>query len=138
MPGRNYGGDDPLFVSPDVYVYKADGEYIIILNDEGLPHLSLNAMYEASIGTAKDKEREYLQEKLKAASWLIKSLHQRQRTLYKVTESIVKHQKEFFDEGVSKLKPLILKDIAEDIEMHESTVSRITANKFIADRKSVV
>lgn len=132
MPGRNYGGEDPLFVSPDVYVYKADGEYIIILNDEGLPHLSLNSMYEASIGTAQDKEREYLQEKLKAASWLIKSLHQRQRTLYKVTESIIKHQKEFFDEGISKLKPLILKDIAEDIEMHESTVSRITANKFIA------
>jgi RNA polymerase sigma-54 factor len=79
-----------------------------------------------------DKEKEYCSEKMRSASWLIKSLHQRQRTLYKVMESIVKHQKAFFAQGVSRLAPLILKDIAEDIEMHESTVSRITTNKYVA------
>ena len=78
------------------------------------------------------KDREYVQEKIREASWLIKSLHQRQRTLYKVVESVVRHQKDFFRHGVEKLHPLILKDIADDIEMHESTVSRITTNKFVA------
>ncbi len=132
LPGASFGGDDPLYVSPDVYVYSYEDDFVIVLNDEGLPHLQLNDMYEGNLGRVSDKDRDYIQEKIRAASWLIKSLHQRQRTLYKVVESVVRHQKDFFREGVAKLHPLILKDIADDIEMHESTVSRITTNKFVA------
>ena len=132
LPGASFGGDDPLFVSPDVFVYDYEDDFVIVLNDEGLPHLQLNDIYEGSLGKASEKDKEYCQERIRAASWLIKSLHQRQRTLYKVVESVVRHQKDFFRAGVSKLHPLILKEIAEDIEMHESTVSRITTNKFVA------
>ena len=132
MPGASFGGDEPLYISPDVYVYNYEDDFVIVLNDEGLPHLQLNDIYESSLGNISGKEKEYVQEKIKAAAWLIKSLHQRQRTLYKVVESVVRHQKEFFRHGVEKLHPLILKDIADDIEMHESTVSRITSNKFVA------
>ncbi len=132
LPGASFGGDDPLFVSPDVFVYSYEDDFVIVLNDEGLPHLQLNDIYEGSLGNASEKDKEYFQDKIRAASWLIKSLHQRQRTLYKVVESVVRHQKDFFREGVSRLHPLILKEIAEDIEMHESTVSRITTNKFVA------
>ena len=132
MPGASFGGDEPFYVSPDVFVYKYEGEFVIILNDDDLPQLHVSAAYDFCLGGASDKDKEYLNEKKRAAEWLIKSLHQRQGTLYKVMESIVGFQREFFEEGVSKLKPLILKDVADDIGMHESTVSRITTNKFVA------
>ena len=131
MPGASYGEEEPAYISPDVYVYKHDGEFIILLNEDGLPHLQLSAMYNNASG-ATEQEKDYFLEKQRAASWLIKSLFQRQRTLRKVVESIVKYQRDFFEEGVGKLKPLILKDIADDIGMHESTVSRITTNKYVA------
>lgn len=132
MPGASFGESEPMYVSPDVYVYPCDGDFIILLNDDGLPHLQMNNMYDSGEVAMSDKDKEYVNEKLRAASWLIRSLEQRQRTLYKVVESIVKYQRPFFEDGVSKLKPLILKDIAEDINMHESTVSRITTNKYVA------
>lgn len=132
MPGASFGEGEPNYVSPDVFVYKVDNEFLILLNDEGLPNLHLNPAYENAAENAPEKEKDYFAEKIRAASWLIKSLHQRQRTLYKVVESIVKHQQAFFEEGVTRLRPLILKDIADDISMHESTVSRITTNKYVA------
>ncbi len=132
MPGASFGESVSTFVSPDVFVYKVDGEFLIILNEDGLPNLHLNPAYENASENASSKEKEYFNEKIRSAAWLIKSLHQRQRTLYKVVESIVKHQRGFFEEGISKFKPLILKDIADDINMHESTVSRITTNKYVA------
>ena len=132
MPGASFGGDDPFYVSPDVFVYKYEGDFVIILNDDDLPQLHVSSAYEFCLDGASDKDKEYLNEKKRAAEWLIKSLHQRQGTLYKVMESIVGFQREFFEEGVSRLKPLILKDVADDIGMHESTVSRITTNKFVA------
>jgi len=132
LPGASFGGGDSTYVSPDVFVYQHGDDFLIVLNDDGLPHLQLSPVYEARLASMSDKEKEYCAEKMRSASWLIKSLHQRQRTLYKVMESIVKHQRAFFAEGVSRLAPLILKDIAEDIEMHESTVSRITTNKYVA------
>lgn len=92
----------------------------------------MSPVYDNASENASSKEKEYFNEKIRSAAWLIKSLHQRQRTLYKVVESIVKHQRGFFEEGISKFKPLILKDIADDINMHESTVSRITTNKYVA------
>jgi RNA polymerase sigma-54 factor len=75
--------------------------------------------------------KEYVQTKLRSALWLIRSIHQRQRTIYKVTESIVKHQKGFLDSGITNLKPLVLRDVAEDVGMHESTISRVTTNKYV-------
>ena len=132
MPGASYGSGDPTYVSPDVFVYYYDGEYTVVLNEDGLPQLHLSSLYHEGLTAKTEKEKEYYQDKMRAASWLIKSLYQRQRTLYKVVESIVRHQREFFDEGVSRLKPLILKDIADDISMHESTISRITSNKYVA------
>lgn len=132
MPGASFGSGEPTYVSPDVYVHSVDGEFVILLNEDGLPQLQLSSLYEESVPLANDKEKEYCAEKIRSASWLIKSLYQRQRTLYKVVASIVKYQHAFFKEGVSKLAPLILKDIADDIGMHESTVSRITTNKYVA------
>lgn len=131
LPGASFGGGEPTYVSPDVFVYKMGDDFVILLNDDGLPQLQLSSLSQMDLGGS-DKEKEYCAEKLRSASWLIKSLYQRQRTLYKVMESIVRHQRPFFEEGVTKLAPLILKDIADDINMHESTVSRITTNKYAA------
>lgn len=131
LPGASFGGGEPTYVSPDVFVYKMGEEFVILLNDDGLPQLQLSAMSQMNIGGS-EKEKDYCSEKIRSASWLIKSLYQRQRTLYKVMESIVRHQQPFFEDGVTKLAPLILKDIADDISMHESTVSRITTNKYVA------
>ncbi len=132
MPGSNFSGSDPHFVSPDVFVYEFDNDFVIILNEDGMPRLQLNSLYTNNIKPKNEKEKEYFQEKMRSANWLMKSLYQRQRTLYKVVESIIRFQREFFEKGVSKLKPLILKEVAEDIEMHESTVSRITSNKYVS------
>lgn len=132
MPGTSFSSTDPHYVSPDVFVYKYGEDFVIILNEDGLPRLQMNTFYMDSMKGAADKEKEYFQEKMRSAAWLMKSLYQRQRTLYKVVESIVGFQRGFFEEGVTKLKPLILKEVAEDIEMHESTVSRITTNKYVS------
>lgn len=132
LPGASFGGGEPTFVSPDVFVYKLGDEFVILLNEDGLPQLQISSLYENGVAGTSDKEKEYCSEKLRSASWLIRSLYQRQRTLYKVVESIVKHQRPFFEQGVTQLAPLILKDIADDIGMHESTVSRITTSKYVA------
>ncbi len=130
-PGLAYSDDTPQYVSPDVYVYEYDGEFVIILNEHGLPQLSLNPYYLDAVKTS-EEEKEYIQDKARSAAWLIKSLHQRQRTLYKVMESIVRFQEDFFRNGTTSLKPLILKDVADDIDMHESTISRITTSKYVS------
>lgn len=133
-PGSQYGQEDVHYIIPDIFVYKISEEYVVVLNDEGLPNLRINSFYRNALsGSAPvdEKAGEYIQEKLRGALWLIKSIHQRQRTIYRVTKSIVKYQREFFDRGVDYLKPLVLRDVAEDIEMHESTVSRVTTNKYV-------
>jgi len=133
-PGSQYGQEDVHYIIPDIFVYKISDEYIVVLNDEGLPNLRINSFYRNALsGSAQvdEKAGEYIQEKLRGALWLIKSIHQRQRTIYRVTKSIVKFQREFFERGVAHLKPLVLRDVAEDIEMHESTVSRVTTNKYV-------
>jgi RNA polymerase sigma-54 factor len=133
-PGRNFAGEDPQYITPDVFVYKMSDEYTIVLNDDGLSKLRISGLYrnalrDGSVGPGQAKE--FIQEKLRSAMWLIRSIHQRQRTIYKVTESIVKFQREFFDKGIAFLRPLILREVAEDIGMHESTVSRVTTNKYV-------
>jgi RNA polymerase sigma-54 factor len=135
-PGRGYSGNDTHYVTPDVYVYKVGDDYVVSLNEDGLPKLKISNFYKNMLKgganpTGDQKASEYIQEKLKSAVWLIKSIHQRQRTIYKVTESIVKHQRDFFEKGASALKPMVLRDIANDIGMHESTVSRVTTAKYV-------
>jgi len=136
-PGRGFGGDDPVYIVPDIYVYKVAGEFHILLNEEGLPRLKVNNVYRDVLSERSPAEREardtksYVQDKVRSAMWLIKSIHQRQRTIYKVTESIIRYQRDFFETGVSSLKPLNLRDVADDIGMHESTVSRVTTNKYV-------
>ena len=132
LPGASFGGGEITYVSPDVYVYKADGDFRIVLNDDGLPQLTISPKCEHFADQADGKEKAYFSEKFRAATWLIKSLHQRQKTLYNVVASIVKYQRPFFEHGIVYLKPLILRDIAEDIGMHESTISRVTSNKYVA------
>ena len=133
-PGRLYNDDETIYISPDIYVFKVGDDYEIVLNEDGMPKLRINSYYR-EILTSKNSlgkdTKEYIQEKLKSAAWLIKSIHQRHRTIYKVTESIVQFQRDFFDKGIAYLKPLVLRDVAERIQMHESTVSRVTTNKYI-------
>lgn len=131
-PGRNFPGEDVRYVTPDIYVTKVGGEYVVSLNEDGLPKLRISPYYLSLLKQESTPEQKaYVTEKLKAATWLIKSIHQRQQTIFKVTESIVKHQRDFFDSGVEKLRPLTLKDVADDIDMHESTVSRVTTMKYV-------
>ncbi|MBF0411810.1 MAG: RNA polymerase factor sigma-54 [Desulfamplus sp.] len=132
-PGRQFATDEPHYIIPDIHVYKDGDDFKIVMNDDGLPKLKINRLYRDAItnGRAISKEtKNYLNDKMQSASWLIKSIHQRQKTIYAVMESIIKFQKEFFEKGVAYLKPMILKDVAEDINMHESTISRVTTNKY--------
>jgi RNA polymerase sigma-54 factor len=133
-PGRSFSMEEIHYITPDIFVYKIGEEYVVVLNDEGLPNLRINSFYRNALSpdsNVDEKAGEYIQEKLRGAMWLIKSIHQRQRTIYRVTKSIVKFQKDFFEKGIEHLKPLVLRDVAEDIEMHESTVSRVTTNKYV-------
>jgi len=132
-PGRRFSTDEPAYIIPDIYVYKDGDSFKIIMNDDGLPKLKINRFYKDAIANGRKISKDaknYLNEKMQSASWLIKSIQQRQKTIYLVMESILKFQKEFFEKGIAYLRPLILKDIAEDIEMHESTISRVTTNKY--------
>jgi len=134
-PGRKYSNERAIYVEPDVYVQKVGDEYIIVLNEDGMPKLRINASYRSmlhSMDSKSDGETvNYIKDKIRSAVWLIKSLDQRQRTIYKVAESIVKHQREFLEKGIDYLRPLVLRDVADDIQMHESTVSRVVSNKYM-------
>ncbi|ACY15283.1 RNA polymerase factor sigma-54 [Haliangium ochraceum] len=129
-PGRQYSSEDPHYITPDVYIHKVGDRYFVVPNDDGLPKLKISSFYRSALsknGNAKD----YIQDKLRSAQWLIRSIQQRQRTIIKVSESILKFQREFFDRGIAHLRPLILRDVAEDIGMHESTISRVTTSKYV-------
>jgi len=133
-PGLPYAEEATNYIVPDIYVKKIDGQYVVQLNDDDLPHLKLSSHYQELLQSNADLQKEsrvYIKEKLKDAEWFIKSLHQRQRTIFKTMESILRFQHDFFEYGPTRLKPLILRDVAEDIEMHESTISRVTSNKYV-------
>jgi len=133
-PGQKYNVESSRYVVPDVYVVKIDDEYQIVLNEEGLPRLRISPVYRRMVerGSATGTEaKDYVRNKLRSAFRLIKSIEERQRTIYKVAVSIVKHQREFLDYGIERLRPLVLKDVADDIGMHESTVSRVVNNKYM-------
>ncbi|MCX6131617.1 MAG: RNA polymerase factor sigma-54 [Proteobacteria bacterium] len=131
IPGRQFGSIDAHYIVPDVYVFKVSGEWIVTLNDDGMPNLKVSKMYEKMAGKTAGTNKDYLQEKLKSAHWLIKSIQQRQKTILRVTEKLVERQLDFFEKGVENLKPMVLRDIADDIGMHESTISRVTSNKYV-------
>jgi RNA polymerase sigma-54 factor len=130
-PGRRFGGNDSRYIIPDVVVYKLGGEYVVVLNEDGIPRLRVNSLYRSLLRSSGDEAKQYVEQKLRSAMWLIKSVDQRQRTLRKVTTSIVKFQREFLDKGLAYLRPLSLRDVGEDIGMHESTISRVTTNKYV-------
>jgi len=132
-PGFRYGDEEQIYITPDVYVYREGDDYIVMLNDDEIPQLHINSYYRQAVRKgepiAKDT-RTYLRDRLRSAEWLIKSIQQRRRTIYNVMVSIVKFQRDFFDQGIAHLKPMVLRDVAEDINMHESTISRVTTNKY--------
>ena len=151
-PGRPFGREVTQYVIPDVYIYKRGAEYIVNMNQDSIPRLRINPYYqeliqkemekkkadakaEVKVENKKEEEQDmttlYIQEKIKSGDWLMKSIEQRQKTIFRVSKSILKYQYEFFEKGIDYLKPLVLKDVADDIEVHESTVSRITTNKYM-------
>lgn len=131
-PGRLIAGGETHYVVPDIYVAEVSGKFVVQLNEEGVPRLKVSKLYQNMLKQSKDKNaQEYVQDKLRAAMWLIKSIQNRQKTIIKVSQAIVAHQQEFFRHGPEKLKPMVLRDIANEIGMHESTVSRVTTNKYM-------
>jgi RNA polymerase sigma-54 factor len=133
-PGLLFNEEDVQYISPDIYITKVDDDFAIILNEDGMPKLRVSAYYKDALADGSQLSpgaKEYIQTKLRSAAWLIKSIHQRQRTIYKVAQSIITFQRDFLEKGVSYLRPMVLRDVAEDVGMHESTISRVTTNKYI-------
>jgi RNA polymerase sigma-54 factor len=132
-PGDRFSESEQIYIVPDVYVYKYEDDFVILLNDDDLPRVQINSYYRKAVKRGEpisSEAKNYLKDRLRSAEWLIKSIQHRRRTIYSVMESIVKFQREFFEHGISHLKPMVLRDVAEDIEMHESTISRVTNNKY--------
>jgi RNA polymerase sigma-54 factor len=141
-PGRIYSEEKTQPIVPDVYVFKSGDEYKIVLNDDGLPRLRISNFYREIMGNNSGKAndetgKKYIREKVQSATWLIKSIQQRQKTIHKVADSIVRQQKDFFDGGMNYLKPLVLRNIADDVEMHESTISRVVTNKYMQTPRGI-
>jgi RNA polymerase sigma-54 factor len=129
-PGRNFVREEARYITPDVEVIKVGDEYFVRANDDGMPRLKISNFYRAAM-QGDPKAKEYIQGKLRSAQWLIRSIDQRRKTIVRVTECIVEKQREFFDRGIDFLKPMILRDVAEAVGMHESTISRVTSNKYV-------
>jgi RNA polymerase sigma-54 factor len=139
-PGLLYSPERPTYIVPDVFVAKEGDDYKVVLNDDGLPRLRISQSYKRMLDNKEpgtEETRAYVRDKLRSAMWLLKSVDQRHKTIYKVAESIVKHQRAFLDHGVTHLRPLVLRDVASDIGMHESTVSRVVANKYMHTPRGV-
>lgn len=134
-PGRLVAIPDTHYILPDIFVVDAAGEFVVQVNDEGIPRLKISKLYQEMIkrgaGHKTDEASEFVKDKLRAAEWLIKSIQNRQKTIEKVSKAIVAKQQDFFKKGPRYLKPMVLKDVANDIGMHESTVSRVTTNKYM-------
>ncbi len=134
-PAKKFSSSTADYITPDVFILKTDGGYQIVLNDEGLPKIRLSLYYQKLLkqkDAVPKEERQFLEDKLRSAIWLLKSLDQRNKTIYRVTESILIFQRDFFDTGINVLKPLNLRDIASELDLHESTISRVTSNKYLS------
>ena len=135
-PGRRFSSERTLYVEPDVAIAKIGDDYVIQLNDDGLPRLRISRRYrdflrQWKLEKSETEAQQYVREKMRSAMWLIKCLDQRQKTIYKVADSIIRQQRDFLDRGIDYLRPMVLRDVADDIGMHESTVSRVVSNKYI-------
>jgi RNA polymerase sigma-54 factor len=133
-PGSRYNPSQSQYVIPDVHVVKVEDQYVAVLNEEGMPQLRISPVYRRLLdkgGENSDETRAYVKDKFRSALWLIKSVEQRQKTIHKVATSIINFQRDFLDHGIEYLRPLVLRDVANDIGMHESTVSRVVTNKYM-------
>ncbi len=142
-PGHRFGSDRTHYIEPDVYVRRVGEEWVIQINDDGMPRLRVSKAYRRMLATMRKEGRQaeaqqFIKEKIRSAVWLIKSIDQRQRTIHKVANSIVRQQQEFLEHGIDRLRPMVLRDVAEDIGMHESTVSRVVSNKYIHTPRGVL
>jgi RNA polymerase sigma-54 factor len=142
-PGRGFATDRTHYIEPDVYVRKVGSEWLIQINDDGMPRLRVSRAYRRMLSQMRSEGRQaeaqqFIKEKIRSAVWLIKSIDQRQRTIHKVANSIVRQQREFLEHGIERLRPMVLRDVAEDIGMHESTVSRVVSNKYIHTPRGVL
>jgi RNA polymerase sigma-54 factor len=135
-PARNFITSEPQYIVPDVSVHKVGDQYFVVANDDGMPRLKISSFYRTAIKGDRDA-KEYIQNKLRSAAWLIRSIDQRRKTIERVTECIVEKQRDFFEKGIEFLKPMILRDVAEEVGMHESTISRVTSNKYVATPRGV-
>lgn len=133
LPGRAHTGGDPQYISPDVYISKVGNEWQISQNEDGMPKLRVSGYYRRVLQSkdATKQERDYIKEKLGNAEYLLRSLYRRQDTISKVVRAILARQRAFFDHGATHLRPMVLKDIADEIGVHESTVSRVTSSKYL-------
>ena len=134
-PGSRYNPSQSQYVIPDVYIIKVEDQYVAVLNEDGLPQMRISPVYRRLLDKGStennDETRAYVKDKFRSALWLIKSVEQRQKTIHKVANSIINFQREFLDHGIEHLRPLVLRDVANDIGMHESTVSRVVTNKYM-------
>jgi RNA polymerase sigma-54 factor len=130
-PGRRFAIVDSRYIVPDVTIQKVGNDYVVVLNEEGIPRLRVNALYRSLLRRSGDEAKQYVEQKIRSAVWLIKSVEQRQRTLRRVAQSLVNFQRDFLDKGLPYLRPLALRDVGDDISMHESTISRVTTNKYV-------
>ncbi len=133
-PGSRYNPSQSQYVIPDVYVVKVEDQYVAVLNEDGLPQMRISPVYRRLLDKGadnSDETRAYVKDKFRSALWLIKSVEQRQKTIHKVANSIINFQRDFLDHGIEHLRPLVLRDVANDIGMHESTVSRVVTNKYM-------
>ena len=139
IPGRAFTVQGNQYIVPDLYVFKLGAEWHILQNEDGLPKLRVSPYYERLLrsGRGDKKDRDYIKGKLQSAAFLIQSIHRRQRTIYKVMKSILQRQMDFFEHGIDHLRPMVLRDVADDIGVHESTVSRATTNKYVQSPKGI-
>ena len=140
-PGTRFNPSPSQYVIPDVYVVKVEDEYVVHLNEDGLPQLRISPVYRQLLDRKAENSAEtraYVKDKFRSALWLIKSVDQRQKTIQKVANSIIHFQREFLDHGIEHLRPLVLRDVADDISMHESTVSRVVNNKYMHTPQGVL
>jgi RNA polymerase sigma-54 factor len=132
IPARQFSGDRTQYIAPDVFICKVEGDFVIELNNSGMPRLRISPYYKDIMvnGDSPKETKDYLENKMRSAEWLIKSIHQREKTIYRVMESILKFQQDFFENGTSHLKPMILRDVAEDINMSEHVKMRKRSEPF--------
>lgn len=144
-PGLEVSAEDPKYVVPDLLVERVEEDYVVLLNDRNVPRLRISSAYEGVLREKKksemtgneNKTREYIKSKLNSARWLIQTIEQRRRTMIKVMNCIIREQREFFDKGIAFLRPLTLQQVARQIDMHESTVSRVCSSKYVQTPRGV-